>query len=190
MSPKPGGTEDADHNDEIERFLKRWTPLPNDYEGCPPLSALVAVAKEPPNSAPSVHEDLANSAKQPDWTRHVAECAKCKGMIALLQQTERPKVTLDHIFARAGREAQQVRSKGRRSARIPAFSWSLDSPTFLNARPRSVMAFSVSVVLVAAVWFGVRQSEFFKTSDNIATVLFERNEPKELRQSLEETWLS
>ncbi|HEV7738296.1 MAG TPA: hypothetical protein VGO47_13105 [Chlamydiales bacterium] len=47
------------------------------------------------------------------------------------------------------------------------------------------MAFAVSVVLVGVVLVGSRQFSFFKSSDEIASVRFERNESKELLQSLD-----
>jgi hypothetical protein len=47
------------------------------------------------------------------------------------------------------------------------------------------MAFAVSLVLIGVVLVGSRQFGFFKSSNGVATVSFERNESKELLQSLE-----
>lgn len=183
MSPNSKDTKKEISDGEIESFLNRWMPLPlpNGKADCPPYPVLVALSKQSEDSAQEIAPSLAASAK------HLGECDHCKKIIELLRQTERPKVTLEHIFAKASREAQEVRSKPPDSARrsIPSFYRSPASFTFLRSRPRPIMALAVSIVLVAVVWVAGRYFTFFKTSDNVATVSFEKNESKELLQSLE-----
>lgn len=173
MSPNSQSTKNEDSDREVEKFLNLWLPLPTENANCPPDYVLVSVARESEESAQK-------------WTEHVKTCLHCTRIIELLRETERPKITLQHIFANASRDAQKVRSKshsGRETAHSQ--SWSFGSASLFNAQPRSIMAFAVSLVLIGVVLVGSRQLSFFKSSNRVATVSFERNESKELLQSLE-----
>ncbi|HJP95601.1 MAG TPA: hypothetical protein VJ875_26875 [Pyrinomonadaceae bacterium] len=169
---------------EIEDFLRRWMPLPGDIsEGCPPYSVLEEAAKEPTYTVESDPDLQTHSAKEPNWNQHFAKCDHCRNMIALLKETERPQVTLQDIFAKASRDAQKVKSRKRSALGVPSVLGGFEH-SFFWAKSRSAIAFAASMILIVGFWIAGRQFNLFKTSDNVATVTFERNESKEVLQSV------
>lgn len=173
---------------EIEEFLKRWMPLPHDPEGCPPFSVLESAAKDPSDTAQRTQGSQVGGVKQRDWSEHIETCDYCKKMVDLLKPTARPKITLEHIFAKASREAQEARARERdlAEANMPSILRGFSRSAVFGTRPRSAIAFAASIILVAAVWLVGKQLNFFKTSDDVATVFFEKNYSKDLLQTLDE----
>ena len=187
MPTGPANVNERDSDREIEKFLKQWMPLPHDPGDCPPFSVLEAAATGPVG-APQLDVGSKTSGHR-DWRKHIEGCDYCTKMVELLNETVRPAITLEHIFAKASRDAHDIRTSDRflGGAYMPNVLGGLKKSAVFGTRPRSAFAFAAVILIVAAVWFAGDQLNYFKTSDNIATVVFEKDYSRDILQTLDGT---
>lgn len=170
-----------DSDDEVQRFLDSWSHYADQEADCPPDYFLVEASKADLEKL-SFPEDKQKTI----WLNHLRSCPHCSDVIKLLRDPAPSKLTVQHILARASRDAEEIMSRPRdwKQTRHRLFAWSHDSKPLRTFRLQPVAAALLALVLFGG-FLAVRQSGFFETPSKVVTASFPRDEAKELLQGLQ-----
>ena len=170
-----------DPDDEVKRFLDSWSNYADQEADCPPDYFLVEASK-----ADLEVLSFPKDKQKASWLNHLRSCPHCRDVIKLLRDPAPSKLTVQHILARASRDAEEIMSRPRdwKQTRHRLFSWSHDSNPLRTLGLQPIAAALLVVVLLGGLW-GVKRSGFFETPSKEVTASFPRDEARELLQTLQ-----
>jgi hypothetical protein len=171
--------------EEIEKFLEKWDEgFLEEQADCLPDHALISLSNKLRNESAGARdlskliEPLANRLNQPKWPEHLKTCLHCRNIIDILQDKERPQISINQIFAHAGRQAQEALSTR------PQSGWRfLHRFSELNFR-KLIPVLATAAVVLFVLLGNQNSTEPSGQSDSVATVAFEKKPEKVRIQTL------